>query len=162
MSMILQQTLDPIVGLPLRHLGRDGRTFNAHFGEFYRPPVSEEDTEVFCDWMLAVWCPWRITKPGRIEIASLDFDDSWRDDDLGDPDRDGSRFDFMAYLLHKEFWTKPPIVEEITQDDVGGFSISLSKGYRFAAFPADSEIMLERSFWRLTKSEVNERGRRCR
>jgi hypothetical protein len=144
--------LKPLVGLPLRHVGRDGKTLQAHFGELREIPVDGGGAGPVGEWVLEVWshCPWRISRPGRVVVGAGDFDESPLGDDRDPYDGSSStRFDLMASFLHNEFASKPAVVKSIEMDGVEGFTMRLSGDYTFVVFPADSEVEIDPRYWRL-------------
>jgi len=144
----IQEALTPVVGLPLRCIGRAANMLWLHFGEMRIVPAHGGGTKTVGDWAIHVQCPWRISQLGRIVIAYHDFYYSPDGDALDDWDTLGkSRFDSVAARLCTEFETTSPVVASADPDDVGGFSVRFSRDYRLDVFPADSDDSSEH--WRV-------------
>ena len=100
----IQEALTPVVGLPLRCIGRAANMLWLHFGEMRIVPAHGGGTKTVGDWAIHVQCPWRISQLGRIVIAYHDFYYSPDGDALDDWDTLGkSRFDSVAARLCTEF-----------------------------------------------------------
>ena len=144
----IQEALEPVVGLPLRCIGRAANMLWLHFGEMREVKVRSGGRKSVGDWAIHVQCPWRISRLGRIVIAYHDFYKSPDGDALDDLDTSGrSRFDSMAARLCTEFETTSPVVGSVAPDDVGGFSVRFSRNYRLDVFPAASDDSSEH--WRV-------------
>ena len=147
-TITIQQALTPVVGLPLRCIGRAANMLWLHFGEMRAVPAHGEGTKTVGQWAIHVQCPWRICRLGRIVVAYHDYYYSPEGDALEDWDSPGkSRFDSMALGLCSEFETRPPEVASVQPDDVGGFSLHFVTDYRLDVFPADSDDSSEH--WRV-------------
>jgi hypothetical protein len=135
----IQQALTPLVGLPLRSVGRDSILLWLHLGEMHEVVAGGGGTKIVGDWAIQVQCSWRLCRRGRIEVAYRDYYFSPKGDALDDWITPGkSRFDHLAQVLSCQFETSPPLVLSFTTDDVGGFSLALSGDYRLDVFPDDS------------------------
>jgi hypothetical protein len=136
----IQQALAPIVGLPLRCIGRAANLLWLHFGEMRSAGTRGGGTKTVGEWAIHVQCPWRICRHGHIVVACQDYYCSpggeALDDDWDSPGK--SRFDSLATILCTEFETRPPVVSSVNVDEVGGFSLNFNAGYRLDVFPADS------------------------
>jgi hypothetical protein len=144
----IQQALTPVVGLPLRCIGRAANLLWLHFGEMRTVPARGGGTKTFGQWAIHVQCPWRICQLGRIVVAYHDYYYSPEGDALDDWDSPGkSRFDSLAAGLCAEFEARPPVVASVAPDDVGGFSLLFVADYRLDVFPDDSDDSSER--WRV-------------
>lgn len=138
-STIIQKTLAPLVGLPLRRIGRAADLLWVQFGEMRELPDRRGGTRTVGEWSLHVQCPWRITRPPTILVARGDCHYVAGSDEPYDWDAAGeSRFDRCAAPLNREFESSPPTVEAVVTDAVGGFSLRLTGGYIFEVFPDDS------------------------
>jgi hypothetical protein len=149
-----QDELAPLIGLPLRRIGREGKRLQAHFGKLQEIFADGGKMEPIGEWILEVYgeCPWRISQPGRIVVAAGDFDCSPLGDDRNPYDGSCStRFDLMANFIHNEFATKPAVVKSIEMDGVEGFTMRLSGDYTLVVFPADSEIEIDPRYWRVVQ-----------
>lgn len=135
----IQQTLAPLIRLPLRCIGRAADLLWVHFGEFREIPDRKGGTRTVGEWALHVQCPWRITRPPTILVARGDCFYEAGSDEPYDWDAAGeSRFDRCAAPLNREFESSPPRVEAVVVDAVGGFSLRLAGGCIFEVFPDDS------------------------
>jgi hypothetical protein len=148
----IQQALTPLVGLPLRSVGRTAILLWLDFGEMHEVAGHAGGTKTVGDWAIQVQCSWRLCRRGRIEVAYRDYYFSPEGDALDDWVTPGkSRFDHIAQVLSSKFETSPPVVRSFTTDDVGGFSLALSGDYRLDVFPDDSnsDDYSEHWHWRL-------------
>jgi hypothetical protein len=148
----IPQALKPLVGLPLRSIGRDSILLWLHFGEMREVVARGEGTKTVGDWAIQVQCSWRLCRRGRIEVAYRDYYFSPEGDALDDWGIPGkSRFDHIALALNSKFETSTPVVLSFTTDDVAGFSLALSGDYRLDVFPDDSnsDDYSEHWLWRL-------------
>jgi hypothetical protein len=146
----IQQALTPLTGLPLRSIGRAANLLWLHFGKMRKVATHGGATKTVGDWAIHVQCAWRLCRQGRIEVAYRDYYYSPNGDALDDWDTPGqSRFDQQAASLVAGFETRPPEVLSFTTDDVGGFSLVLSDGYRLDVFPDDSSRDDYSEHWRL-------------
>ena len=144
----IHQALAPLVGHPLRTIGRAANMVWLHFGEMREVTTRDGGTKTVGDWAVHVQCPWRISKRGRIVIAYRDFYYSPVGDVLDDWDTAGaSQFDSAAVSLRTEFETDPPVVTSVQPEDVVGFSIYFSHDYRLDVFPDCSSDLSE--YWRI-------------
>jgi hypothetical protein len=144
----IQKALQPLIGLPLRCVGRAANMLWIHFGEYQEIPDRKGGTRSVGEWALHVHCPWRICRLGRIVVAYHDFYDSPDGAPLDDWDSPGmSQFDHQVDILSAEFESTPPLVSSVEPDDVGGFAMHLSRDYRLDVFPDDSVAGEEH--WRL-------------
>jgi hypothetical protein len=135
-SILIQEALAPLVGLPLRRLGRAADLLWVQFGEMRELPDRRGGTRWVGEWALHVQCPWRLTRPPAILLAR---GDCFYEADSGDPydwNAGGeSRFDRCAAPLNREFESSPPQVETVAVDEVGGFTLRLSGDLVFEVFP---------------------------
>ena len=148
----VQQALTPLVGLPLRSLGRTANLLWLHFGEMHEVAVPGGGTKTVGDWAIHVQCAWRLCRHGHIEVAYRDYYYSPVGDALDDWETPGkNRFDQQAASLVAGFETSAPQVLSFTTDDVSGFSLALSGDYRLDVFPDDSssDDYSEHWLWRL-------------
>jgi hypothetical protein len=148
----IHKALTPLVGLPLRSVGRDSILLWLHFGEMHEVAARGRGTKNVGDWAIQVQCSWRLCRRGRIEVAYRDYYFSPDGDALNDWETPGkSRFDQQAASLVAGFETTAPQVLSFTTDDVGGFSLALSGDYRLDVFPDDSnsDDSSEHWLWRL-------------
>ncbi len=99
-----QNALAPLVGLPLRCIGRAVVLLWAHFGELREIPTRKAGTRTVGEWALHVQCPWRISQPPSILVASGDYLYAADGNEPYDP-RSGreSRFDRRAAPLNTDF-----------------------------------------------------------
>lgn len=137
MKKIVYQALAPLIGLPLRNIGRSTSQLSLQFGN--PRTVSDRDGSIKAvpEWTIQVQCPWRISQSGRIVIAYRDFyyrDVPLKNLDVMSKDRSNSVFT----TLSTEFDLDPPQVVSVDAEDKGNFSIHLANEYQFEAFPAES------------------------
>ena len=146
----IQQALTPLVGRPLRSIGRAANLLWLHFGEMREVPARGGGTKSVGEWAIHVQCAWRLCRDGRIVVAYRDYYYSPEGDALDDWDAPGrSRFDQTAAALNADFDANSPSVLSVTTDDVGGFSLALSHDYRLDVFPDDSSHDNYSEHWRL-------------
>ena len=145
----LQEVLAPLIGLPLRSIGRAADMLWVHFGEWREVPSIRGGTHTVGEWALHVQCPWRITRPPAILVGRGDcYYEAASDEPFNWETSDESRFDREAMPLNDEFENSPPLVEAVDVDAVGGFCLRLTRGYRFEIFPdVTSDSVSEH--WRL-------------
>jgi hypothetical protein len=89
---------------------------------------------------------------GRRDLYHPAVDDP--DLDLDDYDYDGpvpNRRDVRLATLFDARQSVPLVVENCAADEVGGFRLTLSDGFRLEVFPCDSR---ECEHWRLFRSEA--------
>ena len=145
----LQEILAPLNGLYLRCIGRAADMLWAHFGEWSDTPNTRDGNRYMGDWALHVQCPWRITQPPEIVVASGDcFYEAGSDEPYNWETAGESRFDRYAITLNNEFETSPPLVDTVNVDGVGGFSLRFLCGYIFEVFP-DLSSNSDNEQWRL-------------
>jgi hypothetical protein len=153
----IQNALAPLVGLPLRYIGRAADLLWVHFGELREIPDRKGGTRTVGKWALHVQCPWRIVRPPTILIAR---GDCFYASDSDEPyDWDAGResgFDRRAAPLNHEFESSPPRVAAVAVDAVGGFSLRLDGGQVFEVFPDDSTGS-DSEHWRIFRPGRDER-----
>ena len=136
----IPQALEPLVGLPLRCIGRAANIVWFHFGKLREVPGYGGGTKLVGQYAVHVQCVWRLVCRGRILIAYRDFYYSAKGKPLEDWDSSSkSRFDILARRLSSQLESSAPLVRSVKADDVGGFSIVLSRGYRLDVFPDSSD-----------------------
>jgi hypothetical protein len=149
MSITVQDALTPLVGIPMRSIGRAANLLWLHFGRMRDVPAQDGAMKSVGEWAVHIQCPWRICRSGQIVVAYHDYyykpDGNPLNDDWDSHGK--SRFDFVARGLITEFETTPPTVASVTPDDVGGFSLRFSGEYRLDVFPDDSQGSSEH--WRI-------------
>jgi len=137
MKRIVLQALEPLLGLPLRSLGRSANMLSAHFGNLRDMPVREGSLRAVPEWTMQIQCPWRISQGGRIVVAYRDF--YFSDVPLKNVAvMTKSRLDSVIAGLCTEFEVTPPLVGRVETDDTGGFCVHLSDNYCLEAFPAEN------------------------
>jgi hypothetical protein len=135
----IQEILAPLIGLPLRCIGRAADLVWLHFGAFKELPGIRGGSRTAGEWALHVQCPWRITRPPTILVGSHDCYYESSGDEPYDWEAAGeSRFDRYAVSLNNEFEISPPLVEAVDVDTIGGFCLRLANGYIFEVFPDES------------------------
>jgi hypothetical protein len=137
MNKIINNALAPLVGLPLRHLGRSSNMLLLQFGNPHEVSAHDGSMKTIHDWTIQIQCPWRISQHGQIVIAYRDFYYS----DVAKNNQavmNKSRYDSVLGSLSAEFETTPPRVISIDSDDTGAFSLHLNDGYRLEAIPAEN------------------------
>ncbi|HEY2412958.1 MAG TPA: hypothetical protein VGI40_11980 [Pirellulaceae bacterium] len=145
-------TLVNLVGRPFWGFGRAANMLMTHFGEMREGVSMRGDMCKFREWGLHTESVWRLCQNGRIIVAYRDFyyDPSGQalEDDWSQPGC--SFFDHVTKRLNEVFSLDPPRVEHIETDDVGGFSLKMSAGYRLDVFPDTARHDAEH--WRLIQS----------
>jgi hypothetical protein len=151
----IQETLAPLVGLPLRCIGRAADLLWVQFGNLRELANIRGGTRTVGDWALHVQCPWRITQPPTILVAR---GDCYYEASSGEPydwaTAGESRFDRYALSLNKEFKFSPPLVKAVDVDVVGGFSLRFNSAYIFEVFP-DKSSDSDSEHWRLFQPAVS-------
>lgn len=149
-SDAIKQALTPLVGLPLRSVGRAANLLWLHFGEMHEVAARGGGTKMVGDWAIHVQCAWRLCRLAHIEVAYRDYYYSPDGDALDDWDTPGkSRFDQQAASLVAGFAASPPEILSFTVNDVGGFSLLFSHDFRLYVFPDDSSHGDYSEHWRL-------------
>lgn len=143
----IQEALVPLVGLPLRNIGRAANMVFLDFGEMRETQDRRGGTTTVSDWTIHVQCPWRVCRQGNIVVAYYDLYRTPAGDVISGDSLSGSQFDAVTADLCMEFQTAPLIVASIVVDDVGGFTLCLAGDYRIDVFPADSHAANEH--WRV-------------
>ncbi len=134
------RALLPLIGLPLRRMGRAADLFWLHFGELREVPTHDGSTKCVGEWAIHVQCPWRFSRIGLIIVAKGDFYRSPEGDALGkDWDVLGkSKFDQVAEALCRESEVHPSTVVSVDCDEKGGFSMHFDDEIKLEAFPEGS------------------------
>jgi hypothetical protein len=150
----IHQALTPLVGLPIRCIGRAMNLLWLQFGELHRVPNRRGGTKVVGDWAVHVQCPWRLIRHDRILVGYHDF--YYTPD--GGPAKDWhagerTRFDDVTSMICAEFDKMPPVVASVQVDDVGGFSVRLSSEHRLDVFPDRSDETCDQ--WRIFQPGVD-------
>jgi hypothetical protein len=152
----LSNALQPLVGLPLRCLGRAANLLWVHFGELRESLSPRGQLRTVGEWALHIQCPWRIRQGTNVVVASGEFCYGSAGEALDDWDKPGkSKFDVTAATLENEFSAFPPSVTSIYIDEVGGFTIELTNDYRLDIFPDRSTSNTEH--WRLFQPGIDHR-----
>lgn len=152
----IQNALAPLVGLPLRCIGRAADLLWVHFGDFREIPDRKGGPRTVGEWALHVQCPWRITRPPSIILARGDCHYTAENDEPYDWDAGGeSRFDRLAAPLNRELESSAPRVVAVVVDAVGGFTLRLDGGFTFEVFPDDSTGS-DTEHWRFFRPGVDE------
>jgi hypothetical protein len=137
MKKVIHQALTPLVGLPLRYIGRSSNMLFVEFGTLHEVSARDGSAKTVYDWSIQIQCPWRISQHSQIVIAYRDFYYS----DVAKSNQavmNKSRFDSTLASLCAEFEAAPPGVVSVDSDDTGAFSLNLSEGYRLEAIPAEN------------------------
>jgi hypothetical protein len=135
----IQSALAPLIGQPLRCIGRAADLLWIQFGKYCELPDRNGSTRTVGEWALHVQCPWRIARPPSIIIGQGDLHYAAEGIEPYDWDADGeSRFDRLAKPLNLQFEGAPPRVSSVVTDVVGGFTLCLDDGCTLDVFPADS------------------------
>jgi hypothetical protein len=134
--------LAPLVGLPLRTIGRASNLLWLHFGEWRTVPAARGGTRTVGQWALHIQCDWSISKFGSPVISSADYYVSPKGADLGnDWDITGAnRFDQLANTLRAEFETAPLNVASMDCGDAGMFSMRFDDGSELIALPVEGGL----------------------
>jgi len=148
----IQQALMPLVGLPLRCVGRGANMLWLHFGKMREVATRDGGAKQVGDWAIHIQCAWRLCQDGHIKLAYRDYYYSPEGDALDDWDTLGnSHFDQSAVALNAKLESVRPCVVSVATDDVGGFSLSLSHDFRLDVFPDGSTLDEYSEHWRLFK-----------
>lgn len=151
----IDDALTRLVGLPLRDIDRFGNMLMLGFGE--QRQVHGRDGRLRCvaAWALHVQCVWRIRRGARIVLGYRDFYSDTSGDGLDDLNSYGrSRFDVGARALVKDIRARPPTVLSGDADEVGGFSLLLTRAYRLDVFPDHSGTLVDEEHWRMFQSRT--------
>lgn len=133
----INRALAPLIGLPLRHVGRSGNMLSLEFGDLHEISGRDGSTHLAYHWTIQIRCPWRISQGTRIVVAYRDF--YYSDVPLKNVAvMNKSRFNSLLEALNTEFEITPPRVISEDSDDAGGFSIRFTSDYCLEIFPAES------------------------
>jgi len=110
---------------------------------------------ILSEWALHIQCTWRIV--GALGIV-VGLGDLYKPA-VGDPDLDPDDYDYEGPVpnrrdvrlatLFEARQSSPLMVASCTADEVGGFRLMLSDGFRLEVFPCDSDESPENEHWRL-------------
>ena len=143
------------MGEPLWGAGRAGGMLWLQFGERRTVPSLLGRTREVGAYALHVSsAAWRLSDARRILVASGDrFTPAGPgvDPDAFEWDEPGANLSDVRWRAFLEQTAAaPPAVAGVTADALGGFRLSLARGFTFEAFPAHSHAEHEvREFWRL-------------
>lgn len=148
----MEQALEPLIGLPLRSMGRvlDLEWFG--FGRSREVTARSGRTKIVEDWALHVQCAWRLSAPhcvitGRHDLYYPAGDPEARSEGWS-PFEEGarSRLDERTEQLLAAWEASPPVVNGVSADALGGIRLSLTNGHVLEVWPDDS---VPRECWRL-------------
>lgn len=104
------------------------------------------------DYRLSIECPWRFERHGRILVGSEDYwlkadgneDPDWSPTEAQSGHLDDQRLEeIMGETKNGSIFASKAalIVQAVQADDVGGFRLNFSNGYRLSVFPASGTQM---------------------
>jgi hypothetical protein len=144
-----ERALTPLIGLQLRagHRAADMQMF--HLGNLTSVKSHRGELREVGEYALHLQCAWRICGPEGIVVGSGDLYHP-----KGDSEDIPAEFDWQKENRRDERLTAllttsaemPLRVERVSADEVGGFTLDLSQGFRLEAFPAYSS---SDEYWRL-------------
>jgi hypothetical protein len=140
---VISNALDALVGEGLADLGRASDLLWMGFGEEVSAPGIKDPDRRMARHRLHVQCPWRLDGPDGPVLASRDMysDPSGPSKTAEDFqwNRPGANlFDFAVEAFSKEHPAGSLVVESVVGDRAGGLDITLSRGFAWRMFPADS------------------------
>ena len=146
-----------LVGLKLQYAGRASNLFWLGFWDIVQI-VRRGRTEETAEYALHIQCSWRITLGNKIVVASRDFytpNSQWdeRNEDFDWDIQGNNRFD--ERIKHFTNDNRQIEVLQIDSDEVGGFYVTLSGGYKLEVFPDSSEEDEQSEHWRLFNRKEN-------
>ena len=155
----IEHTLRAIAGMPMWSIGRAADLEWFHFGAQRVVTTHKGGIKTVGDYALHVQCAWRIIGPNGIVVASRDRYYPARghlDEDLSqfDWDKPGvNRCDEQVSIFLGKHTETPLVVEAVEADSVGGFQITLSRGYALQIFPDHSS---DGEYWRLFQPSMEQ------
>jgi hypothetical protein len=147
----IENALKPLIYTRLADIGRAHTLEWILFSPTGLLEANTESDQKYPEYSLNIQCTWRITRQGKIVVASDDLyfppgDHPYDDLENFDWSRQGSNLgDVRTNLLKEEIANNTIVVLSVEADYIGGLSIQLSEGYSIELFPANS---LEREYWR--------------
>lgn len=153
----IKSQVEKLVGLKLQYAGRASNLFWLGFGDIVQI-VRRGRTEETAEYALHIQCSWRITLGNKIVVASRDFytpNSQWdeKNEDFDWDVQGNNRFDERIKTFTKD--NGHIEVLQIDSDEVGGFNVTLSGGYKLEVFPDSSEDDGQSEYWRLFNRKEN-------
>jgi len=119
----IEQTLRPLVGLPLSDMGRFAGWQRFEFGP-QKPFINTKEQEATkADYAIDVSCGWRIVGPEGIVVGSDDYGPG------------SERHDEQAKPFFRMLAQSPPVVESVRVDAVGSVHFALTGDYSLDILP---------------------------
>src|SRR6266850_4859653 len=126
-------------GLPVQRIGRAADLVWVMFGALRPRRVPRHADDVIGEWAVHIQCAWRFSHGDVIVLGRSDLNLKAQADEPYDWEAKGeSRFDRIAATLNDSFAADSALVTAVSVDEVGGFSLSFSNGFRLSVFPDDS------------------------
>lgn len=157
MKITIENKLNKLIGLPLKHAGRAANLVWFGFGEFVEITTMIGLKREVPEYALHVECSFRITQCNKIVVASGDIytpSSQWEGEDEDfDWDVQGiNRFDERIKIFNNINQSKL-IVENIQGDIIGGAKIFLTNPYLLEMFPDDSNLSEKWRFFNVRSQE---------
>lgn len=146
----IESALNKLMGLPWGSFGRAANLIWFGFGDSIEISSFRGGTRWVHAWTLHLQCAWRLCLGSRIEVADQDCYRNFQGEYLEDWDKPGkSRFDDYAAAFRSRAEDEPIVVETVSVDDVGGFSLAFTNGLRLDVFPNNAGGEEAEEHWRL-------------
>lgn len=144
------QMLEVLKGLPLITIGHAADLLWMHFGSLREIKDLKGGKKQVGDWALHVQTNWRFVRESKIVVGQADMYFQAGNCERYDWKAGGqSRFDERADVLNQTVRNAKTVVEGITCDELGGFTLTFEDGYSFEVFPDASSDFPEDELWRL-------------
>ncbi|WP_078554404.1 hypothetical protein [Bacillus alkalicellulosilyticus] len=153
----IKAQLGKLVGLKFQYAGRASNLFWLGFGDIVQI-IRRGRTEETAEYALHIQCSWRIILGNKIVVASRDFyspNSQWdgKNDNFDWDIQGNNRFDERIKIFTENNGQMK--VLHIDSDEVGGFSITLTRGYKLEVFPDSSEDDEQSEHWRFFNRKDN-------
>ena len=162
MRSSIERALCELVGEPLRYVSRAANMPTVGFGLAHLVPDNRKGgLRAVATWRLHVGCACRLVGRngivagwGDIFFAAGDdphahrFNDAWDYSQLG-----ANRWDECTAAWYAGFGGRPPVVEDVEADGLGGCRLRLSGGWIIELWPDDS---LPDEYWRFFRFDAEE------
>ena len=152
----IERAAAPLIGLPMWGAGRAADLLWLQFGARRSATGAGPDERDVGEIALHVACPWRLCDAERILVGSGDLltpADAEEDPETFDWDEPGASWlDVRLGELQAADVARPPVVESVAADALGGLRLGLGGGRVLELFPnATPTGHVTTEFWRLLR-----------